>query len=109
MNYHGLKNFKTSEWNNLENLPEEYEKIYTFKHYSKTHTNALNENIAKAFAYPGFFISVVVKGLESREKDLEAILMKGPLIATFLLKHERKMTMLHARVRRNPYYPLNDT
>lgn len=35
--------------------------------------------------------------------------MKGPLIASFLLKHERKMTMLHARVKRNPYYPLNDT
>jgi len=36
-------------------------------------------------------------------------LIKGPLIATFLMKHERKMTMLHARVRRNAYYPLNDT
>ncbi len=65
--YHGLKNFKTSEWNNMENLPEEYEKIYTFKHYGKTQSTAANENVTKAFAYPGFFVAITVKGLEAKE------------------------------------------
>lgn len=39
--YQGLKNFKTSEWNELENLPDEYDRIYTFKHYTRTQNNVL--------------------------------------------------------------------
>ncbi len=57
-----MKNFKTSEWNSLENLPEEYDRIFTFKHYSKTQSNVMKENISKGFAYPGFFVSITIKG-----------------------------------------------
>ena len=27
-----------------------------------------------------------------------------PIILSFLLKHERKMTVLHGKVQRNPFY-----
>ncbi len=107
-NYQGLKNFKTSQWNHLENLPEEYDRIYTFKHYSKTQHTVVAENLAKGFAYPGFYVSITIRGLENSVDALQKHISQGPLIASFLLKHERKMTMLHAKVKRNAFYPLND-
>lgn len=38
--YQGMKSFKTSEWDELENLPDPYEKIYTFKNYIRTKNTA---------------------------------------------------------------------
>ena len=61
----------------------------------------------KGFAYPGFYVSVTLKNFPAQ--NLQAHSSQYPIILTFLLKHERKMTQLHLKVRRNPYYPLNDT
>lgn len=38
--YQGMKSFKSSEWDELENLPDAYEKIYTFKNYVRTKNTA---------------------------------------------------------------------
>lgn len=103
--YQGLKNFKTSEWNRLENLPDVYDRIYTFKHYQQTANVIMQENIARAFAYPGFYISITLQGFPFEKLSDNS----GPILLSFLLKHERKMTQLHAKVRRNPYYPSNET
>jgi hypothetical protein len=66
----------------------------------------MKENISKGFAYPGFFVSITIKGFP--KDKLEKHLERFPLIMSFLLKHERKMTTLHGRVKRNAYYPQND-
>ncbi len=60
--YQGLKNFKTSEWNHLENLPEEFDQIYSFRNYGRTQKTVLLDNEARGFAYEGFYIKVTVKG-----------------------------------------------
>jgi pre-rRNA-processing protein TSR1 len=88
-------------------LPDEYDRIYTFKHYTKTHQSVLAEQESKAFAYPSFYISVTIKGFPADKIVQHSAVY--PIIMTFLLKHERKMTQLHTKVRRNPYYPSNNT
>jgi hypothetical protein len=42
-------------------------------------------------------------------EQLQKLGLQTPLILSFLLKHERKMTMVHMRVKRNDYYPNNET
>lgn len=101
-NYQGLKSFKTTQWNELENLPVEYDRIYFFKNYNQTQQAALKDNIARGFAYPGFYVKVTLKGVDAQK--LAAYTAKMPLVLSFLLKHERKMTVLHGKVQQNPYY-----
>lgn len=83
--YQGLKNFKSSQWNHLENLPNQYDRIFFFKHYNKTHQAALKDNLARGFAYPGFYVKITIKDL-SAEK-LTSIVEKQPLLLSFQLKH----------------------
>lgn len=65
--FQGLKNFKTSAWNQLENLPTQYDRIYFFKHYHQTHQAALKDNLARGFAYPGFYIKITIKDLKAEQ------------------------------------------
>jgi pre-rRNA-processing protein TSR1 len=100
--YQGLKSFKSSQWNELENLPEEYDRIFFFKHYAQTQRAAAKDNLARGFAYPGFYVRVTLSG-----SDVERIAeysRRMPLLLSFLLKHERKMTVLHGKVQSNPHY-----
>lgn len=53
------------------------------------------------------YISVTVKGFPKNSLLQHSSVY--PTIMVFLLKHERKMTQLHLKVRRNPYYANNDT
>lgn len=101
-NYQGLKSFKTTQWNELENLPAEYDRIFFFKNYNQTHQAALKDNTARGFAYPGFYVRVTLKGVDAHK--LANYTTKMPLVLSFLLKHERKMTVLHGKVQQNPYY-----
>ena len=93
--YQGLKSFKTSSWNKLENLPSQYDRIYFFKNYHQTHQAAVKDNLARGFAYPGFYVKITIKDL--KPEHIQNI-GNMPLILSFLLKHERKMTVLHGKV-----------
>lgn len=100
--YQGLKSFKTSQWNELENLPSEYDRIFFFKHYLQTQRAASKDNLARGFAYPNFYIRVTLVGVDLHKVSDYA--RKMPLVLSFLLKHERKMTVLHGKVQPNPHY-----
>lgn len=63
--YRGLKSFKASKWNELENLPNQYDRIFFFKHYNQTHQAALRDNLARGFAYPGFYVKVTLQGVDA--------------------------------------------
>ncbi|EGR34439.1 ribosome biogenesis protein, putative [Ichthyophthirius multifiliis] len=100
--YQGMKSFKNSEWDEFENLPDPYEKIYTFKNYIRTKKNAYINAEENAFAYGGFYIKIYVKGFPIN-KLIEHPKEK-PLILSTVLKHERKMTVVHLKIRRNNEY-----
>ena len=56
-----MKSFKSSEWDELENLPDAYEKIYTFKNYVRTKNTAYLHAEEQAFAYAGFYLKITLK------------------------------------------------
>lgn len=97
-----MKSFKSSQWNELENLPSAYDRIFFFKHYAQTQRAAIKDNLARGFAYPGFYIRVTLVGVDLQKVSDYA--RKMPLLLSFLLKHERKMTVLHGKVQTNPHY-----
>jgi pre-rRNA-processing protein TSR1 len=99
--FQGLKSFKTSVWNKLENLPSQYDRIYFFKNYNHTHQAALKDNLSRGFAYPGFYVRITIKNLKPEQVTA---LGDMPIVLSFLLKHERKMTVLHSKVEKNPFY-----
>lgn len=57
-----MKSFKSSDWDELENLPDPFEKIYTFKNYIRTKNTAYLHAEEQAFAYAGFYIKITIKG-----------------------------------------------
>lgn len=65
--YQGMKSFKSSEWDEMENLPEPYEKIYTFKNYIRTKNTAFIHAEEQAFAYAGFYIKIHLKGFPTNK------------------------------------------
>ena len=58
--------------------------------------------MSRGFAYPGFYVKVTLRDLTAER--LAPIVEKMPLVLSFLLKHERKMTVLHGKVQKNPFY-----
>lgn len=101
--YRGLTSFRKTEWNALENLPDEYSKIFVFKNQQQTRKTAFLENKEKGFAYPNFYVRITIKNVPFEQ--LKELGVNAPLVLSFLLKHERKMTVQHFRVKRNPYHP----
>ena len=51
--------------------------------------------MARGFAYPGFYVKVTIKDLKAEQIQNMGNL---PLILSFLLKHEKKMTVLHGKI-----------
>lgn len=45
-------------------MPLEYEKIFIYDEYVKTMKNAAQEAKLGAFAFPGFYIRIVLNGLD---------------------------------------------
>ncbi|KRX00267.1 hypothetical protein PPERSA_10766 [Pseudocohnilembus persalinus] len=93
--YKYLKSFKTSEWDPLDNLPDPYELIYTFKHYQKTKRLALEYAQEQAFAYAGFYVKIYLKNFPV--SLLQNHNPNTPFILSGLLRHERKMTQVHLK------------
>lgn len=100
--YRGLTSFRKTEWDALENLPDEYSKIFVFKNQQQTRKTAFLENKEKGFAYPNFYVRITIKNVPFEQ--LKELGVNAPLVLSFLLKHERKMTVQHFRVKRNPYH-----
>jgi pre-rRNA-processing protein TSR1 len=42
--YRGLKSFRTSPWNEYEDLPSQYSKIHQFENFKKTYKKLLNND-----------------------------------------------------------------
>jgi len=57
--------------------------------------------LSRGFAYPGFYVRVTIKDLKPEQINPLGGL---PIVLSFLLKHERKMTVVHGKVEKNPYY-----
>ncbi len=107
--YRGLKSFRTSEWDPKEQLPRKYARLFQFRNLKATRKRVLAQAAAVGaksdtpnFAKPGSRVLVHIVGLsEENVAKIGDIIGKGEiLVASGMLKHENKMSVVHFGVTR---------
>lgn len=100
--YRGLRSFRTSPWDKMENLPVEYARIFQFEDMKRTMKKVVREQAEGA--EPGCFIRIDIKNVPSNFNFVPG----HPLIMYSLLKHENKMSVVSFKLKRinQDKYPL---
>eukprot|EP01059_Diplonema_ambulator_P001831 TRINITY_DN11536_c2_g1_i1.p1 TRINITY_DN11536_c2_g1~~TRINITY_DN11536_c2_g1_i1.p1 ORF type:complete len:821 (+),score=306.16 TRINITY_DN11536_c2_g1_i1:142-2604(+) len=100
--YRGLQSFRTSEWDPNESLPLDYARIFKFQNFRRTQKIALStpeEGVPVETRVTVILKSVPVTFMQAWEERKDA-----PLVASGLLKHEQKYTVMHFLMQRNKEY-----
>ncbi|KAL0341101.1 UNVERIFIED_CONTAM: Pre-rRNA-processing protein T [Sesamum radiatum] len=108
--FRGVKSFRTSTWDTKESLPPEYARIFAFDNFSRTQKHV----VAKALDMeqelsdcipPGSYAKLYIKDVEdSVASKLCISAKKMPIIASGLLQHESKVSVLHFSIRKHDTY-----
>lgn len=99
--YRGLKSFRASPWDPMENLPPEYSRIFQFQSFERTRRRILTEAAAEdEGAMVGWYITVHI--IDVPPSVMENVQAGRPLVLVSLLPHEQKMSVMHLLVRRHP-------
>uniref|UniRef100_A0A2N9HBC3 Bms1-type G domain-containing protein n=1 Tax=Fagus sylvatica TaxID=28930 RepID=A0A2N9HBC3_FAGSY len=109
--YRGLKSFRTSSWDPKESLPPEYAKIFAFDNFARTKKHVL----AKALDMEqgnrddciptSSYVRLHIKEVPNSVAHKLCLLVKtAPVIASGLLQHESKMSVLHFRIKKHDSY-----
>ncbi|XP_017289268.1 pre-rRNA-processing protein TSR1 homolog [Kryptolebias marmoratus] len=99
--YRGLKSFRSSPWDPMENLPLDYSRIFQFQSFERTRRRILAEAAAEEEgAMVGWFVTLHVVDVPS--SVMESVQSGKPLLLVSLLPHEQKMSVMHVLVRRHP-------
>ncbi|MQL84100.1 hypothetical protein Taro_016588 [Colocasia esculenta] len=109
--YRGLKSFRTSSWDPKESLPQEYARIFAFDNFRRTQKSALSKVLdtdqgnlgesASIGSYVRLHIKQVQKDVVSQLCNQSARL---PVVASGLLQHESKMSVLHFSIKKYDSY-----
>ncbi|KAB1203555.1 hypothetical protein CJ030_MR8G015378 [Morella rubra] len=109
--YRGLKSFRTSSWDPKESLPPEYARIFAFDNFARTQkhvlSNALDmEQENRDDCIPtGSYISLHIKEVPNGVACKLCSLAKTvPVVASGLLRHESKMSVLHFSIKKHDTY-----
>lgn len=97
--YRGLKNFKSSPWDPLENLPHDYARIYRFQNFKQTKKKVLKSE--KEGAEPGEYVNVYINDVPQSLYD-SVNTEKSVLVVYGLLPHEQKMSVVNTVIRKHP-------
>ncbi|XP_074534821.1 pre-rRNA-processing protein TSR1 homolog [Halichoeres trimaculatus] len=99
--YRGLKSFRSSPWDPLENLPQNYSRIFQFQSFERTRHRILAEAAAEEEgAMAGWYVTLHI--VDVPFSVMESVQSGQPLILVSLLPHEQKMSVMHLLVRRHP-------
>ncbi|KAM6933854.1 pre-rRNA-processing protein TSR1 homolog [Xenentodon cancila] len=99
--YRGLKSFRSSPWDPMENLPLDYSRIFQFQSFERTRRRILAEVAAEEEgAMHGWYVTLHVIDVPS--SVMESVQSGKPLVLTSLLPNEQKMSVMHVLVRRHP-------
>ncbi|CAD5211964.1 unnamed protein product [Bursaphelenchus okinawaensis] len=103
--YRGLKSFRTSPWDERENLPIDYARIFKFASFSRTKRLVIKEQQAdyteekaSQVAKTGVYVTVYVKNVPAH--ILNDIDPRYPLALYGLLKHEQKFSVMNVVLRK---------
>ncbi|XP_029965221.1 LOW QUALITY PROTEIN: pre-rRNA-processing protein TSR1 homolog [Salarias fasciatus] len=99
--YRGLKSFRSSPWDPMENLPLNYSRIFQFQSYERTRRHILAEAAAEEDgAMDGWYVTLHV--VDVPVSVMESVQSGRPLVLVSLLPHEQKMSVMHVLVHRHP-------
>ncbi|KAH6821037.1 pre-rRNA-processing TSR1-like protein [Perilla frutescens var. hirtella] len=108
--YRGVKSFRTSTWDPKESLPPEYARIFAFDNFARTQKHVLakaldlgqeTDGCIPSGAYVRLYVKDVSAVIASK---LCALSEKMPIIASGLLQHESKISVLHFSIRKHDSY-----
>ncbi|KAJ9465846.1 Pre-rRNA-processing protein TSR1-like protein [Diplonema papillatum] len=99
--YRGLQSFRTSTWDANESLPVDYARIFKFGNFKRTQKISLATlEGGEAERYVVVTLRAVPAAFFEKYNEREG----SPLIASGLLPHEQKYTVLHFLMQRNKEY-----
>ncbi|KAM4566344.1 pre-rRNA-processing protein TSR1 homolog [Odontesthes bonariensis] len=99
--YRGLKSFRSSPWDPMENLPLDYSRIFQFQSFERTRHRILAEAAAEEEgAMDGWYVTLHINDVPL--SVMESVQSGKPLVLVSLLPHEQKMSVMHVLVRRHP-------
>ncbi|XP_018523746.1 pre-rRNA-processing protein TSR1 homolog [Lates calcarifer] len=99
--YRGLKSFRSSPWDPMENLPLNYSRIFQFQSFERTRRRILAEAAAEEEgAMVGWYVTLHI--IDVPFSVMESVQSGKPLVLVSLLPHEQKMSVMHVLVRRHP-------
>ncbi|XP_061915793.1 pre-rRNA-processing protein TSR1 homolog isoform X1 [Entelurus aequoreus] len=99
--YRGLKSFRSSPWDPMENLPYNYSRIFQFQNFERTRRRVLAEAAEEEEgAMVGWYVTLHV--VDVPHSVMESVQAGKPLVLVSLLPHEQKMSVMHLLVRRHP-------
>ncbi|KAJ3590941.1 hypothetical protein NHX12_008889 [Muraenolepis orangiensis] len=99
--YRGLKSFRSSPWDPMENLPPDYSRIFQFQSFDRTRRRILAEAARdEEGAMVGWYVTLHV--IDVPAAVMEGIQAGRPLVVVSLMPHEQKMSVMHLLVRRHP-------
>jgi pre-rRNA-processing protein TSR1 len=98
--YRGLKSFRNSPWDPLENLPIDYARIFQFQNYKRSKKRVI-EMIEDEGVLPGTRVTVEIAKVSRaiKERDPEQVLSIFGLFA-----HEHKFSVMNFTITRNQQY-----
>ncbi|MCI4385855.1 hypothetical protein PGIGA_G00055610 [Pangasianodon gigas] len=101
--YRGLKSFRSSPWDPMENLPLDYSRIFQFQNFERTRRRVLAEAaIEEEGAMVGWYVTLHIEDVPV--SVMESFQAGKPLVLVSLLPHEQKMSVMHLLVRRQPSF-----
>ncbi|XP_053095907.1 pre-rRNA-processing protein TSR1 homolog isoform X1 [Pangasianodon hypophthalmus] len=101
--YRGLKSFRSSLWDPMENLPLNYSRIFQFQNFERTRRRVLAEAaIEEEGAMVGWYVTLHIEDVPV--SVMESFQAGKPLVLVSLLPHEQKMSVMHLLVRRQPSF-----
>ncbi|KAJ8280793.1 hypothetical protein GJAV_G00059030 [Gymnothorax javanicus] len=99
--YRGLKSFRSSPWDPLENLPPDYSRIFQFQNFERSRRRILNEaSQQEDGAMVGWYVILHIEDVPP--SVIESFQAGRPLVLVSLLPHEQKMSVMHMLVKRAP-------
>ncbi|XP_035241528.1 pre-rRNA-processing protein TSR1 homolog [Anguilla anguilla] len=99
--YRGLKSFRSSPWDPLENLPPDYSRIFQFQSFERSRRRVLAEAAQEEEgAMVGWYVTLHIADVPP--SVMESFQAGKPLVLVSLLPNEQKMSVMHMLVRRHP-------
>ena len=96
--YKYMKSFIQNEWNKFDSLPNYYKKLFRFGNIERTHNQVISLHEKNSAFFEGCYITLVFESPELFDK-VQKLDNNLPLIVSSLFRHERKMSLMHCKVR----------